>query len=142
MRRILIYEQNNLLPTVLLFFYFPKVLRFPAKKTPAERSYVAALCRILASLHFHLSEQGPVKIMRRLLSRVCESVLSEKDILKELKLMAERLEGLDRNPDQDLSEDEVKYIFGKYLTLTGKITIFFLMLCFSCQIEIFIVNII
>lgn len=63
--------------------------------------------------------------MRRLLSRVCESVLSEKDILKELKLMAERLEGLDRNPDQDLSEDEVKYIFGKYLTLTGKITIFF-----------------
>ncbi|KAB2057612.1 hypothetical protein ES319_A11G179900v1 [Gossypium barbadense] len=90
-----------------------EVLRFPAKKTPAERSYVAALCRILASLHFHLSEQGPVKIMRRLLSRVCESVLSEKDILKELKLMAERLEGLDRNPDQDLSEDEVKYIFGK-----------------------------
>ncbi|PPD67548.1 hypothetical protein GOBAR_DD35573 [Gossypium barbadense] len=90
-----------------------EVLRFPAKKTPAERSYVAALCRILASLHFCLSEQVPVKIMRRLLSRVCESVLSEKDILKELKLMAERLEGLDRNPDQDLSEDEVKYIFGK-----------------------------
>ncbi|TYH44410.1 hypothetical protein ES332_D11G192300v1 [Gossypium tomentosum] len=90
-----------------------EVLRFPAKKTPAERSYVAALCRILASLHFCLSEQVPVKTMRRLLSRVCESVLSEKDILKELKLMAERLEGLDRNPDQDLSEDEVKYIFGK-----------------------------
>lgn len=79
--------------------------------------------------------------MRRLLSRVCESVLSEKDLLKELKLMAERLEGLDRNPDQDLSKDEVKNIFGKYLTLTGKI-ILFLMLCFSFQIEIFIVNII
>ncbi|KAA3476170.1 condensin complex subunit 3 [Gossypium australe] len=90
-----------------------EVLRFPAKKTPAERSYVSAVCRILASLHFRLSEQGPVKIMRRLLSRVCESVLSEKDILKELKLMAERLEGLDRNPDQDLSEDEVKYIFAR-----------------------------
>ncbi|GMI77035.1 EMBRYO DEFECTIVE 2656 [Hibiscus trionum] len=90
-----------------------EVLRFQAKKTSAEKSYVAALCRILASLHFRSSEQGPVKIMRRLLSCVCEIVLGEKDLLKELKQMAERLKGLDLNPGQDLLEDEAKYIFGK-----------------------------
>ncbi|XP_039054367.1 condensin complex subunit 3-like isoform X2 [Hibiscus syriacus] len=90
-----------------------EVLRFQAKKTSAEKSYVAALCRILASLHFRSSEQGPVKIMRRLLSSVCECVLVEKDLLKELKQMAERLKGLDTNPDLDLLEDEAKYIFGK-----------------------------
>ncbi|KAK6256137.1 Nuclear condensin complex subunit 3 [Theobroma cacao] len=90
-----------------------EVVRFQAKKTPAERSYVAALCKILASLHFRLSEQGPVKIMRRLLSRACECVLGEKDVVKELKQMAERLKELDRHPDQDLSEDEAKLIFGR-----------------------------
>ncbi|GMI66121.1 EMBRYO DEFECTIVE 2656 [Hibiscus trionum] len=90
-----------------------EVLRFQAKKTSAEKTYVAALCRILASLHFRSSEQGPVKIMRRLLSSVCECVPGEKDLLKELKQMAERLKGLDINPDLDLVEDEAKYIFGK-----------------------------
>ncbi|XVF71042.1 hypothetical protein PTKIN_Ptkin12aG0003000 [Pterospermum kingtungense] len=90
-----------------------EVLRFKTKKTPAEKSYVVALCKILASLHFRLSEQGPVKIMRRLLSRVCECVPGEKDVLKELKQMAERLKGLDEHPDQDLLEDEAKIIFGK-----------------------------
>ncbi|KAE8668940.1 glutamate-ammonia ligase family protein [Hibiscus syriacus] len=57
-----------------------EVLRFQAKKTSAEKSYVAALCRILASLHFHSSERGPVKIMRRLLSSVCECVLGKSDL--------------------------------------------------------------
>ncbi|XWS30638.1 hypothetical protein CRYUN_Cryun23aG0002700 [Craigia yunnanensis] len=88
-----------------------EVLRFKVKKTPAEKSYVVALCRLLASLHFRLSEQGPVKIMRRLLSRVCECVIGEKDLVKELKQMAERLKGLDKHPDQDLLEDEAKLIF-------------------------------
>ncbi|KAL4363502.1 hypothetical protein GQ457_04G022490 [Hibiscus cannabinus] len=90
-----------------------EVLRFQAKKTSAEKSFVAALCRILVSLHFRSSEQGPVKIMRRLLSSVCDCVPGEKDILKELKQMAERLKRLDINPDLDLLEDEAKYIFGK-----------------------------
>ncbi|OMO99227.1 Armadillo-like helical [Corchorus olitorius] len=90
-----------------------EVLRFQGKKTPAERSYVAALCRILGSIHFQLSEPGPLKIMRRLLSRVCECVLGEKDILKELKQMAKHLQELDKHPDQDLSEDEAKFVFGR-----------------------------
>ncbi|XP_022772037.1 condensin complex subunit 3 [Durio zibethinus] len=90
-----------------------EVVRFEAKKTPAEKSYVVALCRILASLHFRLSEQGPVKLMSRLLSRVCECVLGEKDLVKELKQMAERLKGLVKDPDQDLLQDEAKLIFGK-----------------------------
>ncbi|OMO92440.1 Armadillo-like helical [Corchorus capsularis] len=90
-----------------------EVVRFQGKKTPAERSYVAALCRILGSIHFQLSEPGPLKIMRRLLSRVCECVLGEKDILKELKQMAKHLQELDKHPDQDLSEDEAKFVFGR-----------------------------
>ncbi|KAE8654775.1 glutamate-ammonia ligase family protein [Hibiscus syriacus] len=45
-----------------------------------EVIYVAALCRILDSLHFSSSEQGPVKIMRRLLSSVCECVLGKLDL--------------------------------------------------------------
>ncbi|KAJ0100137.1 hypothetical protein Patl1_21200 [Pistacia atlantica] len=89
-----------------------EVLSFHMKKTPAERSYVSALCRILVLLHFRLSEQGTIKLMRKLLSRVFESVSAEKDLVKELKEMAERLKGLERHPDEELSQDEANNIFG------------------------------
>ncbi|GLU10649.1 hypothetical protein SLE2022_274350 [Rubroshorea leprosula] len=90
-----------------------EVLSFQAKKTPAEKSYVSALCRILVSLNFRLSEQEAIKLLKRLLNCLSESVLAEKDLTKELKQMSEHLKGLDRHPDQDLSEDEVKFIFGR-----------------------------
>lgn len=51
--------------------------------------------------------------MRRLLTRVAETIATEKDIVKELKWMAERLKAVDENPDKDLSLDEANVILGK-----------------------------
>ncbi len=90
------------------------------KKTAAERSYVSALCRILILLHFRLSEQGSIKLMRRLLSHVAGSVLAEKDLVKELERMAEHLKALDREPDQELLQDQANLILGKTFTFLWK----------------------
>ncbi|KAF7816323.1 condensin complex subunit 3 [Senna tora] len=103
-----------------------EVASFHSKKTAAEKSYVSALCSILVLLRFRLSEQGPIKFMRRLLSRVVECVLSEKDLVKELKRMAEHLMIRDEQPDQELLQDEVNLILGKlelefHLDLDGSI---------------------
>lgn len=97
-----------------------EVLSFHMKKTPAERSYVSALCRILVLLHFRLSEQGAIKLMRKLLSRVFESVSAEKDLVKELKPMAERLKGLEKHPDEELSQDEANTIIGIYISFQNQ----------------------
>ncbi|KAK7305684.1 hypothetical protein VNO77_43593 [Canavalia gladiata] len=90
-----------------------EVASFQSKKTAAEKSYVSALCRILVLLHFRLSEQGPIKFMRRLLCHVIECVSSEKDLVKELKRMAEHLTAFDRQPDQELLQNEINVILGK-----------------------------
>lgn len=50
--------------------------------------------------------------MRKLLNRLAECVSSEKDLVKELKRMAEHLMTVDRQPDQELLQDEVNLIFG------------------------------
>ncbi|GAV60482.1 Cnd3 domain-containing protein [Cephalotus follicularis] len=89
-----------------------EVVSFPSKKIPAERSYISALCRILVLLHLQPSEQGAIKLMRRLLNRVMESASADRDVLKELKRMAERLKGLDRHPDEELLDDQADVIFG------------------------------
>lgn len=90
-----------------------EVATFHTKKTPAEKSYVSALCRILVLLHFRLSEQGAIQLMRRLLIRVAESVSAEKDLVKELRRMADHLKALDRQPDQEMSQDQANLIFGR-----------------------------
>lgn len=56
------------------------MVSFPAKKTAAEKAYVSALCKTLFLLHFRPTDQGAVKLMRQLLSRV--TVLAEKELLK------------------------------------------------------------
>lgn len=99
--------------TNLLLLCLFEVLSFHLKKTPAERSYISALCRILVSLQFRLSEQGAIKLMRVLLNRVLECISIEKDLLKELKRMSEHLKGVDKHPDKELSQDEANLIFGK-----------------------------
>ncbi|KAL6223593.1 hypothetical protein ACLB2K_006976 [Fragaria x ananassa] len=63
-----------------------EVAAFPTKKIPAEKSYVSALS---------------------------ESVLAEKDLVKELKQMADRLKALDKHPDQEMSQDQANLIFGR-----------------------------
>lgn len=85
---------------------------FHSKKTAAEKSYVSALARTLVMLRFRISEQGPIKFMRMLLSRVVENALSEKDLVKELNRMAERLMSLDKQPEEELPQDDVNLILG------------------------------
>lgn len=86
---------------------------FNAKKTAAEKSYVAALCKILVSLQFRVSEQGVTKLMLRILSRLIRAVAAEKDLMKELRHMAERLKAIDKNPEEQLSPEESTSILGK-----------------------------
>ncbi|XP_042970311.1 condensin complex subunit 3 [Carya illinoinensis] len=86
---------------------------FQMKKTAAERSYVSALGRILVLLRFRSSEQGAIKLMRRLLSHVAGSVSAEKDLVKELKRIAEHLKSVDADPDQELLQDEANLILGR-----------------------------
>ncbi|CAN1228528.1 Condensin complex subunit 3 [Linum perenne] len=86
---------------------------FTGKRTPAERSYISALCRILVLIQFRVSEQDTIKLMRRLLNQLTEYVPLEKDVMKELKLMAERLSSLDSQPEEELPQDQANLIFGK-----------------------------
>ncbi|KAF2295478.1 hypothetical protein GH714_033012 [Hevea brasiliensis] len=90
-----------------------EVASFAIKKTPAEKSYISALSRILVLLRFRLSEQEAIKLMRRLLNHVAESISAEKDLVKELKLMVERLKSLDKQPDEELSQDQANQILGR-----------------------------
>ncbi|ESQ47322.1 hypothetical protein EUTSA_v10027679mg [Eutrema salsugineum] len=88
-----------------------EMVSFKAKKTASEKAYVAALSKILVLLHLKPSEQNVIKLMRKLLTRVAESVCSEKDLLKEVKLVLEHLKSLDACPSEDLSQDEANSIF-------------------------------
>ncbi|KAK6127474.1 hypothetical protein DH2020_038791 [Rehmannia glutinosa] len=54
-----------------------------------------------------VSEQGTIKLMRRILNRVMVSVAAEKDLTKELRQMAERLKAIDRHPDEKLSPSKL-----------------------------------
>ncbi|XAR73559.1 hypothetical protein NMG60_11007561 [Bertholletia excelsa] len=90
-----------------------EVANFHMKKTVAEKSYISALCRVLVMLHFRISEQGAIKLMRRLLIRVAECVSAEKELVKELKQMADHLKAVDSCPEQDLSLDITKDILGR-----------------------------
>ncbi|KAL1566764.1 condensin complex subunit 3 [Salvia divinorum] len=90
-----------------------EVASFDAKKTAAEKSYVAALCKILVLLQFRVSEQGVIKLMRRILSHASTAAAAEKDLTKELRHMAERLKAIDRNPDEQLSSEQATQILEK-----------------------------
>lgn len=58
--------------------------------------------------------------MRKLLHHVVECVSSEKDLVKELKHMADRLLTEDSQPDQELLQDEVNLILGNSLLISPK----------------------
>ncbi|KAI4320278.1 hypothetical protein MLD38_033775 [Melastoma candidum] len=90
-----------------------EVASFTGKRTPAERSYAAALCRILVLLKPNKSEQEAIKLLRRLMNNVVMVVASERDLLKELRRFSEFLGALDRSSDQELSRDRIEAIFGR-----------------------------
>ncbi|CAH2079627.1 unnamed protein product [Thlaspi arvense] len=88
-----------------------EMVSFKGNKTAAEKAYVAALCKTLVLLHLKPSEQNVVKLMKKLLSRVADSVCSEKELLKEVKLVLEHLKSLDASPSEEISQDEANSIF-------------------------------
>ncbi|KAI3976486.1 hypothetical protein MKX01_008344 [Papaver californicum] len=90
-----------------------EVASFPKKKTAAEKAYLAGLCKIAVLLHFRKSEQGAIKCMRGLLKHMAASVPTEKELLKELSKMATSLKSLDKDPDQELSQDQANHIKGR-----------------------------
>lgn len=94
------------------------MLSFPKKKTSAEKAYISAMCRILVLLNFRLSEQEAIQLIRKLLVYVAGSVSSERDLVKELKRMADHLMAADRHPDQELLQDQANLIFGKHQNFT------------------------
>lgn len=89
---------------------------FPKKKSSAEKAYISAICRILVLLHFRLSEKEAIKLMKRLVACVAASVSTERDLVKELKRMADHLNAVDRHPDEQLSQDQANLILGKLTT--------------------------
>ncbi|CAN6830640.1 unnamed protein product [Brassica oleracea] len=88
-----------------------EMVSFKAKKTAAEKAYVLALCKTLVLLNLKSSEQNVIRLIKIFLSRVADSAYSEKDLLKEVKLVLEHLKSLDDNPSEELSQDEAKSIF-------------------------------
>lgn len=105
-----------------------EMVSFKAKKTAAEKAYVLALCKTLVLLNLKSSEQNVMKLMKNLLSRVADSVCSEKDLLKEVKLVLEHLNSLDSTPSEELSQDEAKSIFESLgvnydLDITAPVTV-------------------
>lgn len=63
-------------------------------------------------LHFRSSEQGPIKLIRRLINCVTESVSSDKELVKELKRLAERLKAADKHPEDELQAEQANLILG------------------------------
>ncbi|KAL8193981.1 hypothetical protein R6Q57_026223 [Mikania cordata] len=90
-----------------------EILSFPKKKNAAEKSYISAISKILVLLSFKQTEQVAVKLMRRLMNRVAEGVSADKDVLKEVKQMSERLKALDTSPDEPLQPEQTNLILEK-----------------------------
>ncbi|KAL8127550.1 hypothetical protein AgCh_014454 [Apium graveolens] len=90
-----------------------EAVSFPSKKTAAEKAYLVAICKIIPMLHFRVTEQGPIKLMRCLLNRAVESVSLERELSKELKRVAERLQTADKHQEQDLHPDQANLILGR-----------------------------
>ncbi|GJS37664.1 condensin complex subunit 3 [Tanacetum coccineum] len=90
-----------------------EILSFQKKKNAAEKSYISAISKILVFLRFRPTEQVPIKLMRRLVNRVSEAMSADKEVVKEVKQMAERLKASDESPDEPLESDQAHLLFEK-----------------------------
>ncbi|CAN6478174.1 unnamed protein product [Victoria cruziana] len=90
-----------------------EVLKCPAKRTAAGKSYILALCRVAVSLRFCPSQKDALKLMRLLLNHMVGYITSDNQILKDLKSMASHLKAQDEDPDTLLSNDQIKFLLGK-----------------------------
>nr|GEV13526.1 condensin complex subunit 3 [Tanacetum cinerariifolium] len=90
-----------------------EILSFQKKKNAAEKSYISAISKILVLLRFRPTEQVPIKLMRRLVNRVSEVMSADKEVVKEVKQMAERLKASDESPDEPLESDQAHLLLEK-----------------------------
>ncbi|CAL5052248.1 unnamed protein product [Urochloa decumbens] len=90
-----------------------EVASCPDKKIAAGKAYALALCKVAVLLRFRQSEQKAIKCMRGLVNSLATSVVSDKELMKELAQMAARLRSLDACPDEELPQDEAEAIFKK-----------------------------
>ncbi|XP_020587231.1 condensin complex subunit 3 [Phalaenopsis equestris] len=97
-----------------------EVTNYTEKKTSAAKSYLAALCRIAVLIQFRSEEQEAIKCMRGLIHGMISAVSTDKELVRELNLMAARLRSLDLQPDQELPHDLASAIFEK-LGLDGNL---------------------
>ncbi|CAM8881088.1 unnamed protein product [Rhodiola kirilowii] len=88
-----------------------EVASFPGKKSAAEKSYVAALCKVLILLRFRSTEQTALKCILKLMNHVLESASSEKELVKELKQWSKYLKELDKLPEEILKSEQFTAIF-------------------------------
>lgn len=70
------------------------------------------MCKVAVLLRFRQSEQKAIKCMRGLVNSLAASVVSDKDLVKELAQMAARLRSLDAYPEEELPQDEADAIFS------------------------------
>lgn len=90
-----------------------QVGNYSEKKTSAAKSYLATLCRVAVLIQFRSEEQEAIKCMRGLINGMISAVSADRDLVKELTLMAARLRSLDLQPDLELPQDHAAAIFGK-----------------------------
>lgn len=64
-------------------------------------------------LHFRPSEQGAIRLIRRLLSYVVETASWDKDLVKELKRMGEHLTAIDKQPDLEVTQEQAHLILDQ-----------------------------
>lgn len=64
-------------------------------------------------LHFRPSEQGAIRVMRRLLCYVVDTASWDKDLVKDLKRMGEHLSAIDKQPDLEVTQEQADLILGK-----------------------------
>ncbi|KAK8937759.1 hypothetical protein KSP40_PGU004248 [Platanthera guangdongensis] len=90
-----------------------EVVNYPEKKSSAGKSYMAALCRISVLIQFKSEDQEAIKCMRGLIHGMISAIPTDKDLVKELSLMAARLRSLDLNPDLEIPQNHAAAIFEK-----------------------------
>ncbi|KAD7478499.1 hypothetical protein E3N88_01635 [Mikania micrantha] len=88
-------------------------IEFPEEEKCCREILYFSYSKILVLLSFKQTELVAVKLMRRLMNRVAEGVSADKDVLKEVKQMSERLKAFDTSPDEPLQPEQANLILEK-----------------------------
>ncbi|KAI5062946.1 hypothetical protein GOP47_0021493 [Adiantum capillus-veneris] len=88
-----------------------EVTGFPSQqRSAAARSYLAMLCKNICSLEFRQSEQELIKCLRKLLDNAKDTLMGDKQTIKDIDNLQARLMKLDNTPDDALSDEQLETI--------------------------------